>query len=256
MPIRTMIIDDEPIARRGVRRLLSGEPDIEIVGECSDGLEALESIPEKFPDVIFLDIQMPELGGFEVLEALEKRPVVIFVTAYDEFAMKAFSVHALDYLLKPLKPELLHLAVEKARAIIQYRQKQAFDKKLDGLLSFVASSKNYRERFVVKSTKRIVLVHANDVDWLEAYGDYVRLYVGEKKFLLRNKFKEIEQSLDPKKFARIHRSTIVQINRIVGLEPMTNGDYIVILSSGIKRSLSRSYSRGVLAQLEGKHLPL
>ncbi len=253
MSIRALIVDDEPIARKGIRRFLNAEHGVEIIGECSDGIEAVESIQALKPDLMLLDIQMPELDGFGVIEALQGKhvPVVIFITAFDEFALKAFSVHALDYLLKPLKQEQFHRAIERVRAILQFKQTEEFEKRLNTMLQYVSSQRKYLERLIIKSQKNIIVVHVRDVDWFEAYGDYIRVHCGNKTHLIKNTMNEIEKSLDPEVFVRTHRSTILQMNRVKELRPLSNGDYVITLNDGTKLSLSRTYSANVLEALQG-----
>jgi two-component system LytT family response regulator len=253
MSVRTLIVDDEPIARKGIRRFLNAESDIEIIGECADGVEAVEMIQQQKPDLVLLDIQMPELDGFGVIEALEGKniPVVIFITAFDEFALKAFSVHALDYLLKPLKQEQFHVALERAKAILGFKQKKQFEEQLNTMLKFVSSHRTYLERLIIKSNKSIIVLNVRDVDWFEAYGDYIRVHCNMKTHLIKNTMTELEKSLDPKMFVRVHRSTILQLNRVKELRPLSNGDYVVTLSDGANVSLSRTYSEKVLEALQG-----
>lgn len=241
--IRTLIIDDEQIARRGIRARLKSEPDISVVGECEDGLGAVEMIRAKSPDLIFLDIQMPELDGFEVLEALgpAEMPVVIFVTAYNQFAMKAFTVHALDYLLKPVKPDLFTIALDRARAILQFHQSKQYGDKISDLIADITSDRKYLKRFIVRSAGAVRLVEAHDIDWIEAYGDYVRIHAGGKKHLLRKTLTDIIGLLDPSAFVRIHRSAIVRVDRISSLRPLTNGDYTITLTDRTQLSLSRTH---------------
>jgi two-component system, LytTR family, response regulator len=254
MPIRTLLIDDEPIARKGIRILLKSAPDIQVVGECGDGIEAVEMISGLHPDLIFLDIQMPELDGFGVLEALDKHdvPVVIFVTAYDEYAMKAINAHALDYLLKPVKQEQFRIALNRARAMLQFGKTAEFDKKLTEIMKYVSASRKYLERLVIKSAQSVVIVQAHDVDWIEAYGDYVKIHTREKKYLLRQKISTLEESLDPERFLRIHRSAIVQIDRIQEMRPLTNGDYTIFLKDGTRLPLSRSYREKIFRHIQPK----
>ncbi len=253
MLLKVLIVDDEPIARKGIRRLLEKEPDIEIIGECSDGLEAVERINDKKPDIVFLDIQMPELDGFGVLEALEPSqiPVIIFITAFDEFALKAFEVHALDYLLKPVKAEKFQHAIQRARAILQFKQTDQLRKQLESMVNYVSAKKQYVERLIVKDVKGILIVPATDVDWFEAYGDYIRLHTKGKKHLIRKTMNEMDESLNPEFFARIHRSAIVQISRVKKLQPLNNGDYVTFLEDGTQLSLSRTYSKFFLEKIGG-----
>lgn len=248
--IRALIVDDEPLAREGIRQLLASHDDVEIVGEANDGVHAVELIVRrtpyaeaKKPDLVFLDIQMPELDGFGVVKEIgaDKMPEVIFVTAFDEFALRAFEVHALDYLLKPIDPERFAEAVNRAKSHIAMCDSTAMSEKLVQLLKGIPASRQYLQRLAVKSTGKVSFVNASDIDWIEANGDYVWIHSQGKKNLLREKISELSGKLDPNHFARIHRSTIVNINRINNLEPMFYGDYAVHLHSGAKLTLSRSH---------------
>ncbi|NUO80860.1 response regulator transcription factor [candidate division KSB1 bacterium] len=252
MKIRTLLIDDEPIARRGLRNLLKTEPDIEIIGECGDGLQAVEEIAGKQPDLVLLDIQMPELDGFSVIETLgmERMPLFIFVTAFDDFALQAFRVHALDYLLKPIKAPLLQAALTRARTMLAARNHQHENQKLAALLRDLNHASRYAERLVVKEKDGIVVLKVREVQWFEAYGDYVRIYQNGKKHLLREKIGALEQRLDPKQFLRIHRSAIVKLDGIKTLMPLTNGDYNLTLTDGTRLTLSRTYREKFFAHLQ------
>ncbi len=250
--LRTLIVDDEPIARQGLRAMLSGEPGVEIVGECGDGLQAVTEIESKSPDLVLLDIQMPELDGFGVIETLRKNrlPVFIFITAYDEFALRAFEAHALDYLLKPVKAEAFRFALQRARALLQAEQSSGFEHKLAALLHDLPKRQRYLERFVIKSMGRVDLIKAVEVDWLEAEGDYVRLHHHGKRDLLRAKIGELEAQLNPRQFVRIHRSIIVRMEAIKTMQAATNGDYLVFLKNGPRLNLSRNYREQVLQRLQ------
>ncbi len=241
--MRTLIVDDEPLAREGIRDLLGRLDDIEIIGECSDGVQAVEVIRTAHPDLVFLDIQMPEVTGFDVIEqvGIKAMPVVIFVTAYDEYALKAFNVHALDYLLKPVDPERLAKAVERGRSYLAGLQKGELNGKLTALLEDLRGGKRYPERIMVKTPGRIIFLNVNDVDWVEADGDYVCLHSGGKKYLIREKIGDLEDRLDPLLFARIHRSSIVRLGQIKEMQPLFSGEYSVLLFSGEKLTLSRTY---------------
>ena len=250
--IRTLIVDDEPIARQGVRLLLQEEPDFEILGECGDGLQAVADIEAQKPDVVLLDIQMPELNGFGVVEALDLRqkPIFIFITAYDEFALRAFAAHALDYLLKPVKAEAFRFAAQRARALVRGEQGAPFEHSLAALLRDLPGREKYLERFVVKSMGRVDLIKASEVDWLEAEGDYVGLHHQGKKDLLRAKIGDLETQLNPRVFVRIHRSRIVRIDAIKTMHAASNGDYLIVLQNGSKLNLSRNYREQVLQRLQ------
>jgi two-component system LytT family response regulator len=241
--IKTLIVDDEPLARERIKRFLKKETDIEIVGECADGLEAVEKIRQLKPHLVFLDIQIPELDGFGVLEevGVEEMPAVVFVTAYDQYALKAFDFHALDYLLKPYDAERFGRAVERARTQILSGQSSDIDQRLLSLLENLKTEQKYLERLMIKSQGRVFFLRAEEIDWIEAEGNYVRLHVGKESHLLRETMNHLASRLDPAKFLRIHRSTLVHIERIKELQPMFSGDYTVILRDGTELTLSRTY---------------
>ena len=243
MKIRTLIVDDEPLARERITRFLNGEADIEIVGECADGREAVEQIRQLKPDLVFLDIQIPELDGFGVLEEIgvEEMPAVVFVTAYDNYALKAFDYHALDYLLKPYDSERFGRAVERARTQILTGKTTDIDQRLLSLLENLKTEQKHLERLMVKSQGRVFFLRTEEIDWIEAEGNYVRLHVGKESHLLRETMNHLASRLDPQKFLRIHRSTLVNIERIKELQPLFSGDYVVILRDGKQLTLSRSY---------------
>jgi two-component system, LytTR family, response regulator len=259
MKIRTMIVDDEPLARERLRKLLSQEPDIEIVAECADGHEAIKAIRKDAPALVFLDVQMPEVDGFGVISALGGGPVpiIIFVTAYDKFALRAFEVHALDYLLKPFDRERFGKALDRARVQIQKRQTDHLDARLTSLLEELKGGgeeeapPKYLDRLAVKSEGRVILLKTDDIDWIEAADNYVSLHIGGESHLHRETMASLESKLPPDKFIRISRSSIVNIDRIRELQPLFHGDHVVILRSGTKLTLSRTY-RDKLNQLLGK----
>jgi len=249
--IRALIVDDEPLARKGIRRLLGSE-DLQIVGECVDGLEAVEAIQAKRPDLVFLDIQMPGLDGFGVLEAIgpAAMPVVIFVTAYDLHAMRAFEVHAVDYLLKPVTPDRLSIALERARALMRQPRSVELTRKLDALLQTLKPPKKVLERIIIKSIGKVTVVPVEEIDWIEAEGDYVKLHTAERSHLLREKISALEEKLDNGAFMRIHRSTIVRVEHVRELRPLVNGDHVVVLQNGRQLSLSRKFREQVFARLQ------
>ncbi len=241
--VKVMLVDDEPLARGKLRRLLADEEDIEIVGEAGSAEEAQEKLGELRPDLLFLDIQMPGQDGFALLESLppDQLPAVVFVTAYDEHAVRAFEVSALDYLLKPFDRERLELALERAREALARREGVGLDEQLRSMLQELRGEQPFLDRFVVRSVGRIVFVRAADVDWIEAAGNYVRLRIGKESHLLRETMSSLETRLDPKVFARIHRSTMVNIDRIRELNHIFHGDYSVLLKDGTRLTLSRGY---------------
>jgi two-component system LytT family response regulator len=253
MTIRALIVDDEPLARERLRALLAGDPDVEVVGECSDGREAIAAVREHRPDLLFLDVQMPKLDGFQVLEAIgpEHLPVVIFVTAYDCYALRAFEVHALDYLLKPFDRQRFDKALGRAKTRIQRSRTADVSQQLVGLLEDVKAARKPLERLVIKSAGRVFFLRLEEIDWIEAAGNYTRLHVGSETHLLRETMGGLETKLDPDKFLRIHRSTIVNIERIQELQPWFHGDYVVILRDGTQLTMSRNY-RQKLQDLFGK----
>jgi two-component system LytT family response regulator len=253
MTIRTLIVDDEPLARTRIRSLLEREPDVQVVGESGDGQQAVALVNELRPDLLFLDVQMPALDGFGVLEALaaDRLPAVIFVTAYDRYAIRAFDVHALDYLLKPFDRERFARALARARVQLQRDEKIAATEKLLSLLEDVQSQqKKPLQRFVIKSAGRVFFLRLEEIDWIEAAGNYVKLHVGTDDHLLRETMNALEGRLNPEQFVRIHRSTIVNLDRIQELQPWFHGDYRVILRDGTQLTLSRGY-RQKLQELLG-----
>lgn len=252
MKIKTLIVDDEALARDRLRRLLNEEPEIELVGEAGDGQTALERIESLKPDLVFLDVQMPELNGFEVLENLPEgvRPNIVFVTAHDKFALKAFDVHAVDYLLKPFDKERFKKALERALEKIRARPAGAADEKVSALLTEVKPPGKPIDRLMVKTDGRMLLLKVDDIDWVEAADNYVSLHVGADSHLMRETMSSLEQRLPPEKFMRISRSSMVNVERIKELQPMFHGEYVVILRNGTKLTLSRTY-RDKLDKLMG-----
>jgi two-component system, LytTR family, response regulator len=243
MSIRTLIVDDEPLACDRIRMMLDGEPDVEIIAECRNGNAALRTIEKLKPDLVFLDIQMPELTGFEVLESLDpaRMPVVIFVTAYDQYALKAFEVSALDYLLKPFDRERFKRAFDRARSELDRRKSGAVNEKVLKLLSELQRSKKYVDKLIVRAGGRVLFLRADEIDWVEAAGNYVRLHSGKEEYLYRETMTKLEEQLNPDRFARIHRSTIVNIEQIKEFQPWFRGDYMVLLRDNRKLLLGRAY---------------
>lgn len=241
--IRTVIVDDEPLARRGIRALLNEEKDVEIISECRNGREAVAVIEEQTPDLVFLDVQMPELNGFDVLQTIgaERMPAVIFVTAYDKYALRAFDVHALDYLLKPLDGERFTKALQRARAQIERKSIHDLSRRLQSLLDDLKPNQKYAERLVIKSSGRIFFLNVAEVDWIEAADNYVRLHAGRDEHLLRETMNSLEKRLDPAQFLRIHRSRIINIQRIKELQPLFRGEYDIMLQDGTRLESGRGY---------------
>jgi two-component system LytT family response regulator len=257
--IRTLIVDDEPLARRNLRLLLEQDPQIEIIDECRNGREAVAALKNLSPELLFLDIQMPELDGFDVLAAVGPKQIqaIIFVTAFDQYALKAFEVHALDYLLKPFDDARFQKALDKAKSQIEQRQLDHLSRKLLALLDDRERThedgrpKPYLNRLMVKLANRVVLLKVAEIDWIEADGNYAKLHVGRKSHLLREKMHDLEAQLNPKKFVRIHRSIIVNLDRIKEMHPHFNGDYVVVLDDGAQLKLSRSRREHLEARLKG-----
>jgi two-component system LytT family response regulator len=241
--IKALVVDDEPLARERVMSLLQGESGIEVLGECRDGQEAIAAIQQLSPDLVFLDVQMPGADGFEVLSAVgaDRMPMVIFVTAYDQHALKAFEVRALDYLLKPFDRERFHSAVQRARASIEQQETGDLGRRLLALVKDLRPAAPKADRIVVKSAGRLFFLRADEIDWIEAAGNYARLHVGSESHLLRETMNSLEARLDPEHFFRIHRSRIVNMERIQELQPWFNGEYVVILRNGTRLTLSRGY---------------
>jgi two-component system LytT family response regulator len=257
--IKTIIVDDEPLARRNLRVLLERDPQIEILDECRNGREAVKAINTLSPDLIFLDIQMPEMDGFDVLAHVgpEHIQAIIFVTAFDQYALKAFDVHALDYLLKPFDDERFARALERAKSQMAAREINQLSERLLALLEEreterKGSSKpdeRYLTRLMIKASSRMMLLKVDEIDFIEADGNYAKLHAGRKTHLLREKMNDLEGRLDPAKFVRIHRSIIVNLERIKEMHPHFNGDYVVVLDDGRQLRLSRTRREQLEARL-------
>jgi two-component system LytT family response regulator len=252
--IRVLIVDDEPIARRGILQRLRGEADLEVVGECGDGAAAIDAITGLAPDLVFLDIQMPEVGGFDVVEAIgvARMPAVVFVTAYDEHALRAFDVHAVDYVLKPIDRHRFRTAVERARRRLADAPGQqleegelSLDRRIAAALRELGRpAQDYAKRLAIKGDGRVILVDVDEVDRLEAAGNYVEVHSGARHHLLRETMASLEARLDPARFVRVSRSSIVNGDRVRELQPMFNGDFVVVLRDGTKVAGSRRYRAG------------
>jgi two-component system LytT family response regulator len=252
-PIRVLLVDDEPLARSMLREMLQGDPHVDIIGESCNGREALEAIELHSPDLLFLDVQMPEVGGFEVLSSLGNRPLphVIFVTAYDQYAVRAFEVHALDYLLKPFDQERFDVSWRRAKEQIMRERNGGTDQRILALLEELKAGNKYLERLVIKAAGRIYFLEINEIDWIEAEGNYVSVHSAKKTHLLRETISSLEAQLDPKQFVRIHRSSIIRIDRIQELQPWFHGEYRIILHDGTQLTLSRNH-RDNLQEALGK----
>jgi len=240
--LKVIIIDDELLARQIIKKFLSSDPEVEVLCECADGFEGIKAVNEFNPDIIFLDIQMPKLNGFELLELIDKKPVIIFTTAYDQYAIKAFEVNAIDYLLKPFAQSRFDEALKKAKAILSSGQEEL--PQIDDLIKLADDSKEYIDRVVIKDGPKISIVETESIRWIEAQDDYVMIYAGEGKFLKQKTMKYFEDHLDPDDFLRIHRSYIVKIKEIKQIELLEKESYQVKLREGKSLPVSKSgYSK-------------
>jgi two-component system, LytTR family, response regulator len=243
MKIRALIVDDEPPARELIATLLRKEPDVDIVGECPDGRSAVAAIERLSPDLVFLDVQMPGLDGFGVLNALpsERWPLVVFVTAYDKHAVRAFEVHALDYLLKPFEYNRLREAVQRARAQLDHRDGPPHQARLLALLEDLQRRSQTWDRVAVREDRRVTFLRPDEIDWIEAEGNYLRLHTGKKSYMLRETMSAAEARLASKKFLRVSRSALVNLERVKEWQPLFHGDSILILVDGTRLTVSRVY---------------
>jgi two-component system LytT family response regulator len=244
-PIRTRVViaDDEPLGRARLRMLLAEEPWIEVIAECPDGPSTVAAIEKLRPELVFLDIQMPGGSGFDVIEAIGpgRMPFVIFVTAFDKYALRAFDVHALDYLLKPFDRDRFRDALTRARERIERHSNDDLERRLLALVNDLKPDPQPLERFVIKSGGRVFFLRAEDIEWIEAAGNYVKLHVGGETHVFRETMNSLEARLNTRMFFRIHRSHIVNIERVRELQPWFNGEYVVFLTSGARLTLSRGY---------------
>lgn len=241
MSIRALIVDDEPLARQSVRRFLKYHPDIELLGECGDGQSAIDSILASKPDLVFLDVQMPELDGFAVVKriGIERMPATIFVTAYDRYALAAFDANALDYLLKPFGKTRFDRAVARARErLARQADRESIRRFLEGVES-IGMSRNYADRLPVTENGRIVFVKTCDIEWIESAGNYVRIHARSRHHDIRETLANLEGKLNPREFARIHRSTIVNLQYVKEVHPWFHGHHVVVLESGRRLRMSR-----------------
>jgi two-component system LytT family response regulator len=254
--VRTVIADDEQLARRKLRILLDAEPQVQVVAECHDGSQTLAAIRACHPDLLLLDIQMPDLDGFQVLSEIspEDMPAVIFTSAYDQYAIRAFEAHALDYLLKPFDQGRLHRAIERARFELRQSKERKITDRILELLTQVKSDQRpvpeFDGRLVIKTKGRIVFLSLDEIDWVEAAANYVRLNVGKESYLFRETISRTSERLNPNHFIRIHRSMIVNVRKIKELIPVNSGEYIVVLKSGKELSCSRGYRANVQQMID------
>ncbi len=257
--IRAVIADDERLARKKLRILLDSEPQVEVVAECPNGRQAVSAIRSFRPDMVLLDIQMPDLNGFEVLNEIPsaEMPTVIFTSVYDQYAVRAFEAHALDYLLKPFDQDRLHAAVERASTEIRKSRHQEFTNRVLEMLSSITSEKRtispFDDRLAIKTNGRVVFLNLDEIHWIEAAANYVRLNTAKEAYLFRETISRVSERLNPADFVRIHRSMIVNVRRIKELIPVNSGEYVVVLHGGKELSCSRGY-RSNLQPLLGKNL--
>jgi len=246
MKIRALIVDDEPLARQRIRLLGEDDPALEIIGECANGHDALAAIQQDPPDLLFLDVQMPEMDGFELLQQLprERLPVVIFTTAYDQHAVRAFEAHALDYLLKPFKPERFKAAIARARDHLANQQASAAAR---GLLNLLAERQatalpiiQYLTKLTVKTEDKVIVLKTAEIDSIESAGNYIAVHIGKDAHITRDTLNALETQLDPDKFLRISRSAIVNLEHIKEIQPMFKGEHILVLKNGKRLAMTRS----------------
>jgi two-component system, LytTR family, response regulator len=270
--IQVLVVDDEPLARSGVADLVRRDPELAVVRECGDGPAAVDAIRSLAPDIVLLDVQMPGMDGFEVLRTIgaERMPAVVFVTAYDRFALRAFDVNAVDYLLKPFEDERFGAAMERAKRAVRQDEVATLARRLAGLLDMTgakgpgdashaprsetpAGGSPMLSRIVVKSSGTVLFVRVEDIDWIEAADYYARLHVGPRSHLVRETMAALEQKLDPGRFFRVHRSAIVNLDRVKQLQPYFRGQHVVVLTDGTRLKLNRA-RRERLEALLGQRL--
>jgi len=255
-PLRVIIADDERLARKKLHILLESEPEVQVVAECEDGRQTISAIHAHLPDLLLLDIQMPDLDGFQVLNEVPpgEMPVVIFTSAYDQYAIRAFEAHALDYLLKPFDQERLHLSIERACSEVHKSGDREITHRIMDLLSRVRSETRSgpepEGRLVIRAKGRVIFLNLDEIDWVEAAANYVRLNVGKESYFFRETISRIAERLNPNLFIRIHRSTIVNVRKIKELIPVNSGEYIVILKTGKELSCSRGYRAGLQSVID------
>jgi two-component system LytT family response regulator len=248
MPLTVLLVDDEPLAREGLRMLLALDPDVSAILEARNGHEAVAAIREKRPDLVFLDVQMPEMDGFQVVrEVGAQMPAVVFVTAHDKYAIQAFEINAIDYLLKPITEERFAKALERVKGRLGSKTADETSRQILYLLETVAAPKRYLKRLAVHVAGKTVFVDVADIEWIEADQNYVQVHAGRAAHLLHVTMTALEKSLDPEMFLRIHRSTIVNVGRIAALQPAMHGEYVVTLASGVRLQSGRMYSEKLKA---------
>lgn len=247
---RVLIVDDEPISRRRLRRLLVLEPECQLVAECENGREAVQVLAREQVDILFLDVQMPEMDGFEVVQAISlSHPLVIFTSAYDEYALKAFEVHAFDYLLKPFDRRRFRESLDRARRQLAQAKPAISDDRILTLFESLAAARSAPDRVAVRANGRVIFVRLGEIDWIEAADNYVCLHTGRETHILRETMNELEARLDPARFIRVHRSAIVNIDCIRELQPWFRGDYKVMLNDGTELTLTKNHREKLESRL-------
>jgi len=245
-----LIVDDERLSRRRIRRLLTLEPECEVIGECANGTEAVSALSRVRPDILFLDVQMPELNGFEVIQALTQlEPLIIFTSAYEDHALRAFAVHAFDYLLKPFDGRRFLESLQRAKARILQDRAGASDPRLYALMESLSRSQTSPDRIAVRNNGRVVFVKLEEIDWIEASDNYACLHCGRETHVVRETMSELEARLNPAHFLRVHRSAIVNLDRIKELQPWFRGDYRVILRDGTELTLTKNHREKLESRL-------
>ena len=254
--LRALLVDDEPLARDLLRTMLAQVGGVTILGESGDGADAITKIESLQPDVVFLDIQMPEGSGFDVVRALDPEvlPAIVFVTAFDQYALRAFEVHALDYLLKPYDLERLSGAVAKVKRMIARPRsdRDAENQRVRELLASVRMESAQAQRLVIKEGERTILQRVDGIDWVEADAKYARVHTTERTYTVRETMRNIESRLDPTRFMRVSRSAIVNLDRVKEIQPWFNGEYVLIMQNGAKITTTRSYRGGLVELIEGR----
>jgi two-component system LytT family response regulator len=247
MRLTVLIVDDEPLAREGLRMLFADDPEIAAVQEAKNGREAVQCIREGRPDLVFLDVQMPEMDGFSVVHEIgpEQMPAVVFVTAHDQYAIRAFEINAIDYLLKPVTVERFVHSLERAKARLRTSEPHQENRQILSLLETIASPRRYLKRMAVQSAGKTFFIGVEDVDWIRAAENYVELHVAAASHLLHVAMNTLEKSLDPETFVRIHRSLIVNLHRVKEIQPASHGEYVLLLHSGVRLQSGRTYHERV-----------
>jgi two-component system, LytTR family, response regulator len=244
MPFSTLLVDDEPLAREGLRMLLANDADVSVIHEAKNGREAVEAIRTTRPDLVFLDVQMPEMDGFAVVQEVgaERMPAVVFVTAHDKYAIQAFEINAIDYLLKPVTEERFAKALARSKAQMQSKQSVEPNRQILSLLETLAAPRSALKRLAIRSAGKTIFVDVEDIDWIEAAENYVQLHAGRAEHLLHVTMNTLEKSLDAELFLRIHRSVIVNVKRIKQMQPVMHGEFVITLENGVRLQSGRSYT--------------